>query len=188
MDTEDADREMAIFVRVPSGATIILQVLSSDTIYMVKRLILVVLGIPARQRPLRLTHISAISDLDPEDPELEDELTLAYYSIGDAAICEATYSFIGPLADQQFNIIVIIAGPLSVRQLELSVKASDTIWSVKHQIYVRTHLPVQRQQLRFGHQELLDNCTPYDYGLHSQAVCYARPVAPGTTTDELAWL
>ena len=187
MDTQDADREMAIFVRVPSGATIILQVLSSDTIYMVKRFILGQLGIPARQRPLRLTHIS---DLDPvfHLGELEDELTLAYYSIGDAAMCEATYSFIGPLADQQFNIIVIIAGPLSVRQLELSVKASDTIWSVKHQIYVRTHLPVQRQQLRFGHQELLDNCTPYDYGLHSQAVCYARAVAPGTTTDELAWL
>ena len=156
---------MQIFVKTPTGKTIILFVQQSYTIEKVKHMIYEKCGIlESKQR------------LSYEGRELEDHFIISDSDIDD---CSTLYldlknlsSDTASTADDISDGILIYAKTITGDIINLKVKLSYTVADVKAQIQNKVNIPSAGQTLFFNENHLEDSHTLDSYGLCQGSILF----------------
>ena len=142
-----------IFVNIPSGKTITLEVQSSDTIYSVKSKIQVKEGI-----------CTDVQQLTFGGKELKNWLSLSNYNIEWASTLYLQLCLLGGMQ--------IIINTLTGHNFEIEHKASDTIEQLKWKIQETRGIPCDQQRLILAGKQLENAKTLNDYKIHTGCILH----------------
>jgi ubiquitin C len=146
-----SSKEKLIFVKIPSGKTIILEVGTSDTIEGIKFKIKDKEEIPREHQMLFFYG-----------KHLDDRHTVSYYNIHN-------YSTVDLVSCLPSGMCVFVKTPFH-ESLVLGVVGSDTVASVKSKIWSMSSIPTDQQKIVFSGDELKDYHTLSEYNLQKEAV------------------
>ena len=142
-----------IFIKTPTGKTIRLEVLASDTIEVVKVKIQSIEGILPDHQQLIFV-----------DEQLQDNKTLSEYNIQN----ESTLHLILRLRDG----MQICIKTVSDKTITIKGERSDTIETVKVKIQDEDSVPPDRQRLNSASNQLEDSQTLSDYNIQKKFTLY----------------
>ncbi len=147
--------DMQIHVETPTGLCITLEVVPKDTIENVKKKILAEKGIPVECQRVYYA-----------EKELKDYRTLKEYNIQRGSTLVLTRD---PLGDMPIFIKM-----LTGKTISLNVQPETSIKNVKVELQKRRGIPVKKQRLHFGGQQLRDDRTLRDYSIKIESTVYLR--------------
>ena len=155
---------MEIFIKVPGGKRIILQVVPSDAVKNVKTKIQLQEGIPPEEQCL----VSALNGM-----KLEDHRLLRDYGIDSGS----TLLLAPKLRNRQvpMEIVVRIVCIPTWRKVTLGVKPSDSIAAVKKRIQQKEPILPEPQCLMFAGKELADRHTLRKYNIRNGSSLLLKP-------------
>ncbi|CAM0871059.1 unnamed protein product [Alopecurus aequalis] len=152
-DIDEMDlEEYTIFVKIPDGKTITLEVLDSDTIYSVKSKIQDKEGIPAGQQRLVFGDKLLVGSWTLEDYEIWKDSTLTLN-----------------LVPQGMHIFV---KSLTGRTMTLEVEGGDTVYSVKAKVFNETGSVPVETCLIFAVKQLKEDHTLANYNIRKDSVIH----------------
>jgi ubiquitin C len=146
-----SSKEKLIFVKIPSGKTIILEVGTSDTIEGIKFKIKDKEEIPREHQMLYFYG-----------KHLDDRHTVSHYNIHN-------YSTVDLVSCLPSGMCVFVKTPFH-ESLVLGVMGSDTVASVKSKIWRMSDIPTDQQKIVLFGDELEDDHTLSEYNLQKEAV------------------
>ena len=153
-------KDYQIFVKTPSGKTITVDVLFTDTIDAVKHKIQAKEGIPANQQILKLSG-----------RQLKDDLPLSKYNIRKEATLQLHIAPTGPR-------ILIFVKAHTGRVINLEVSGLCTIGEVKNKIQEKLGIPVLSQRLIFSGVFLEDAHTVTYYRIENESTVFVVQLLP----------
>ena len=143
------EMRMIIFINIPAGKSITLFVRSSDTIRSIKAMIQDKEGIPPDQQVLFF-----------DGRQLEDDLTLYDYEV---RLESRLY-----LELRSHSDMTIFVRTMTGKTIPLQVAASDTIATIKADIFNKECIPPDQQRLIGSGEQLEDGRTLCDYNIKTE--------------------